>query len=156
MAYKFTHKIEFVYEYIFKGVTYNDSIEYCTIPITEENYETLEEFAKDSELELQINPSENYYTNFVKIIQQKHDFSYPNDEFIPLNDGLTDDDYNKFIRIFHIVYPPVVINKPPNFEMVKTKIEERNCEALKNLNFSKDVTITKIVYKRSNYKQTNL
>ena len=69
MTYKFTHKIEFVYEYIFKGVTYNDSIDYCTIRITDENYESLEEFTKDSELELQINTSESYYTNFVKIIQ---------------------------------------------------------------------------------------
>ena len=153
MAYKFTHKIEFVYEYAFRGVTYNDSIEYCTIRITEENYEALEEFAKDSELELQINTAESYYINFVKIIQQKHDFDYPNEEFVPLDVGLTDEDYNKFIRIFHIVYPPVVINKPPDFEMVKRKIEERNSEALKNLNFAKDVTITKIVYKRTNYKE---
>lgn len=153
MAYKFTHKIEFVYEYIFKGVTYNDSIDYCTIRITEENYESLEEFTKDSELELQINPAESYYTNFVKIIQQKHDFDYPNDEFVPLDVGLTDEDYEKFIRIFHIVYTPVVINKPPNFDMVKRQVYERNSEALKNLNFSKDVTITKIVYKRTNFQE---
>jgi hypothetical protein len=153
MAYKFTHKIEFVYEYAFKGITYNDSIEYCTIRINEENYEALEEFAKDSELELQINPAESYYTNFVKIIQQKHEFDYPNEEFIPLDVELTDEDYHKFIRIFHIVYPPVVINKPPNFEIVKSKIDERNLEELKNLNFAKDVTITKIVYKRTNYKE---
>lgn len=153
MAYKFTHKIEFVFEYTFKDVSYNDSIDYCTIRINEENYEALEEFAKDSELELQINPVESYYTNFVKIIQQKHDFDYPNDEFIPLNIGLTDEDYDKFIRIFHIVYPPVLINKPPDFEMVKTKIEERNISELKNLNFSKDVVITRIVYKRTNYKE---
>jgi uncharacterized protein involved in tolerance to divalent cations len=153
MTYKFTHKIEFVYEYIFKGVTYNDSIDYCTIRITDENYESLEEFTKDSELELQINTSESYYTNFVKIIQQKHDFDYPNEEFIPLNVGLTDEDYEKFVRIFHIVYPPAVINKPPNFEMVKRQMDERNLEALKNLNFAKDVTITKIVYKRTNFQE---
>ena len=153
MAYKFTHKIEFVYEYAFRGVTYNDSIDYCTIRINEENYEALEEFAKDSELELQINPSESYYTNFVKIIQQKHEFDYPNEEFVPLNTGLIDEDYNKFIRIFHIVYPPVIINKPPDFEMVKRKIEERNVSELKNLNFAKDVIITRIVYKRTNYKE---
>lgn len=153
MAYKFTHKIEFVYEYTFKGVAYSDSIDYCTIRINEENYEALEEFAKDSELELLINPSENYYINFVKIIQQKHDFDYPNDEFVPLDIGLIDEDYEKFVRIFHIVYPPVVVNKPPNFEMVKQKIKERNSEALKNLNFANDVTITKIVYKRTNYQE---
>jgi uncharacterized protein involved in tolerance to divalent cations len=153
MAYKFTHKIEFVFEYSFKGVPHSDSIDYCTIRINEENYEALEEFAKDSELELQINPAESYYTNFVKIIQQKHDFDYPNEEFVPLNTGLTDEDYNKFIRIFHIVYPPVLINKPPDFEMVKKKIEERNVSELKNLNFSKDVVITRIVYKRTNYKE---
>lgn len=153
MAYKFTHKIEFVYQYIFKGEMYNDSINCCTLQITEENYESLEEFAKDSELELQINPSESYYTNFVKIIQQKHDFNYPNESFVPLDVGLTDEDYEKFVRIFHIVYPPVIINKPPNFEMVKQKIEERNSEVLKNLNFAKDVTITKIVYKRTNYQE---
>lgn len=153
MAYKFTHKIEFVFEYTFKGVSHSDSIDYCTIRINEENYEALEEFAKDSELELQINPAESYYTNFVKIIQQKHDFDYPNEEFVPLNVGLTDDDYNKFIRIFHIVYPPVLINKPPDFEMVKKKIEERNASELRNLNFSKDVVITRIVYRRTNYKE---
>ena len=153
MAYKFTHKIEFVYEYAFRGVTYNDSIDYCTIRINEENYEALEEFAKDSELELQINPSESYYTNFVKIIQQKHEFDYPNDEFVPLDVDFTDEDYNKFIRIFHIVYPPVLINQPPDFDMVKKKIEERNISELKNLNFSKDVVITRIVYKRTNYKE---
>jgi uncharacterized protein involved in tolerance to divalent cations len=153
MAYKFTHKIEFVYEYIFKGVTYNDSIDYCTIRINEENYEALEEFAKDSELGLQIDPSESYYANFVKIIQQKHNFDYPNTDFIPLDVGLTDEDYEKFIRIFHIVYPPVVINKPPNLNIVKKQIEERNSELLKNLNFSKDVVITKIVYRRTNYEE---
>lgn len=153
MAYKFTHKIEFVYEYTFQGNTYTDSIDYCTIRITEDNYDTLEEFAKDSELELQINANESYYTNFVKIIQQKHQFDYPNEEFVPLDEGLTDEDYHKFIRIFHIVYPPVVINKPPDFEMVKRKIEERNVEKLMNMNFAKDVTITKILYKRTNYKE---
>jgi uncharacterized protein involved in tolerance to divalent cations len=153
MSYKFTHKIEFVYEYTFKGVSYNDSIDYCTIRINEENYEALEEFAKDSELELLINPSESYYTNFVKIIQQKHDFDYPNDEFVPLNNGLTDEDYHNFIRIFKIVYPPVVINKLPDYEMIKEKINERNITELKNLNFSKDVVITKIVYRRTNYKE---
>jgi hypothetical protein len=153
MAYKFTHKIEFVYEYTFKGVSYNDSIDYCTIRINEENYEALEEFAKDSELELLINPSESYYTNFVKIIQQKHDFDYTNDDFVPLDDGLTNEDYHKFIRIFKIVYPPAVINKAPDYEMVKEKISERNITELKNLNFSKDVVITKIVYKRTNYKE---
>jgi hypothetical protein len=153
MAYKFTHKIEFAYEYIFKGVKHSDSIDYCTIRINEDNYESLEEFAKDSELELQINPEESYYTNFVKIIQQKHDFNYHNDEFVPLDVGLTDEDYEKFIRIFHIVYPPVVINKPPNFAMVKSQIAERNSEVLKNLNFAKDVVITKIVYKRTNFQE---
>lgn len=153
MAYKFTHKVEFVYQYTFKGVAYKDSIEYCTIRINEDNYEALGEFAQDSEMELLINPSESYYTNFVKIIQEKHVFDYPNDQFVPLNDGLTDEDYHKFVRIFHIIYTPLVINKPPDFETVKKKIEERNIAELKNANFAKDVVINKIVYKRTNYKE---
>ena len=153
MAYKFTHRIEFGYEYTFQGKLYKDAIEYCTLRITEENYDELEDLAKSSELELQINPTESYYTNFVKIIQDKHKFDYPNPDFVPLDQGLCDEDYHKFVRIFQVVYPPIVINKAPNFEMVKKTIQERNIAELKNMNFEKDVTIHKIVYRRINFQE---
>lgn len=151
--YRFTHKIVFGYEYRYGGELYKDSIDYCSIRITDENYEGLEEFAKDSEMELAINPAEDYYSNFVKIIQEKHNFDYPNPDFIPLNEGLTDEDYYKFIRIFQIVYSPLVVNKPPDYEFVKRTIAERNRTELKNLNFNKEVVITRIVYKRTNFKE---
>lgn len=153
MAYKFTHNISFGYEYTFNGESYKDAIDYCSIKITDENFETLEEFAKDSELELQINPAEDYYSNFVKIIQEKHNFDYPNPNFVPLDEGLCDEDYYKFVRIFQIVYPPAVVNKPPDYEMVKRNIAERNRTELKNMNFNKDVVITRIVYKRTNFRE---
>ena len=153
MAYKFTHRIEFGYEYTFQGKLYKDAIEYCTLRITEENYDELEDLAKSSELELQINPTESYYTNFVKIIQDKHKFDYPNPDFVPLDQVLCDEDYHKFVRIFQVVYPPIVINKAPNFEMVKKTIQERNIAELKNMNFEKDVTIHKIVYRRINFQE---
>lgn len=151
--YRFTHKIEFLYEYTYGGETHKGSIDYCSIKITDENYEGLEEFAKDSEVELANNPNEEYYSNFVKIIQEKHNFNYPNPNFIPLDEGLTDEDYYKFVRIFRMVYSPLVINKPPDYEFIKRTIAERNRTELKNLNFEKDVVITRIVYKRTNFRE---
>ena len=153
MAYKFTHKIEFGYEYTYNGENHKGSIDYCSIRITDKNYLELEEFVKDSEMELAINPSEEYYSNFVKIIQEKHDFDYHNPDFVPLDEGLTDEDYYKFIRIFQIVYSPLVVNKPPDYEFVKKTIVERNKTELRNLNFNKDVVITRIVYKRTNFRE---
>ena len=156
MAYKFTHKIEFIYSYEFKGVSHTDLIEYCNLLVTEDNYEELKEIATDYEMELRINYDEGYYKNFVKIIQKKHNFNYPNENFISSTNGYTDEDFNKFIQLFNIIYPPHIINKPPTLEIIKSQVDEKNKNDLINFNFEQDVVITRILYKTSNFINSSL
>lgn len=150
MSYKFTHKIEFIVSYTFKGENFTNTIEYCNLSVTEDNYEELKQYAINHEMEVPINQNEGYYGNFVKIIQKKHNFEYPNENFISETKNYTDEDFEKFVKLFHIIYPPHVINKPPTFDFVKLAIEEKNRTDLKNFNFKQDVVINKIIYRTSN------
>jgi len=150
MSYKFTHKIEFILSYTFKGENHTNTIEYCNLRVTEDNYEELKQIAINHEMEVPINQNEGYYGNFVKIIQKKHNFEYPNENFVSETKDYTDEDFNKFVKLFHIIYPAYLINKPPTFEFIKSRIEEKNKTDLKNLNFKQDVVITRIIYRTSN------
>ena len=129
------------FEYEVKGEKFNSYINYSTtkgyiFPELYENYnECLTNAVKYKTENISLN--EDHYNCVYGYIIKKHDFNYPNENFISQYNEITDADIESFNKINKLLF-----HREQNIKQI---IEQQNKNLLQMLNQEKDIKINKII-----------
>jgi hypothetical protein len=142
------------YTYSFRGKLIDRSMIYSRqkgyiYPLSDESYDDCLSKELNYKLEIDTSKNEDHIITVVNNIYSKHNFLYPNENFISPFNSITDDEIANYIKINNLLNQNH--NQNQTVDDIKNNFQRINNSLLEKLNKTTDVKVIKIMCEISRF-----